>query len=140
MLRRYDPDDPQTFIVNSTGDDLEMFVVTLELREKYLQEISDAKTTPDTYAALCRFIKTINGEPAADVFKGTLYFMDLKEIYDVILANAGLPESVSKNLPPSPDVSQPEKSGDAMTDAEPENDNASITPTQSFAEVKECQN
>lgn len=138
MLRQYDENNPATYLIDSDGDEIMMIALPLGKREEYLTAISKGKTVAEMVTAISRLVTTINGEPAADVLNRATHLSDVHNLITDIIASSWLPENASKNLPPSPDVSPPEKSRDATTDAETENDNASTTPTQSFAEGKEC--
>lgn len=139
MLRQYDEDNPVTYPIDSDGDMVMLIALPIGLREEYLAAINKAKTVKELVASISRLVTTINDEPAADVLNRVTHLSDINVLVADIVANSWLPENASKNLPPSPDVSPPEKSGDATNDAEKAADNVSTTPGQSFAEDKACQ-
>ena len=127
MLRQYDEKNPATYMTNTTGDDVEMIVLPLGLREEYLSEIAKATTTETMNAALCRFVKTINGEPAKDVLERATHFSDIKDLYEAIVAESWMPENVSKNSQPLPESSKPEEGEDVTKTVPMDEDNVSIT-------------
>ena len=127
MLRQYDEKNPATYMTNTTGDDIEMIVLPLGLREKYLEKISEAKTTKETIDALSFFVKSINGEPPLDVLRRASHLYDIKELYEAIVAESWMPEDVSKNSQPLPESSNLGEGEGVMKTAAMEGDNVSIT-------------
>ena len=136
MLRKYDKDHPETYIIDADGDQVEMNVLPLGLRSEYLAKIDEAKTYPTIVAAICLIVTKINGEDALAYLMECTHLPDIQRLILEIVKQSWLPENVSENLPSSPDLLAPEKLRGAEKNAKPDADTASITPAPSFAEPK----
>lgn len=129
MLRDYDEDNPQTYMADFDGDEIEFKILPLGLRDELINELGKDGSYNELVGRIGRVVESINGESVDTKMKKLTHLSDAGKLRNFIIMNSFLPEAVSKNSQPSPESSDQERARDAMMNVEPDEGSVSTTQT-----------
>lgn len=127
MFRKYDEDNPETYMADFDGIEVEFKILPLGLRDQYVEDLGKDGSYTEISERIGQVVASINGEPVETELKQLTHLSDFGNFRNFVIINSFLPEAVSKNSQPSPESSEQEKDEGATNPVETEDDSVSIT-------------